>query len=715
MTKISDYIGRRFVARAGACCAAWAVLTTPALAQVWGGEEGPEVNVTDYGTVDLAVQDTDLAQVLEMLSIQGRKNIIVGKNVSATVSANLYDVTFYEALDAILSVNNYGYVEDGNFIYVYTQEELEAVEAARRRTESRIFELEYLSAGDASEFIAPLLSEVGKASARGDVQTGFQPDISDGGADSYAFNAKLVVNDYADNLDKITELLAELDTPPQQVLIEASILQTTLDEANSYGVDFSVIADLDFIDLTDPLSPVNNLLAGDDPSNGFQPDDNEAVGVQSTVGNTRGAGGFKVGVMKDEISVFLKLLDEVTDLSVLARPKIMALNRQRAEVLVGARVGYLSTTATQTTTTQTVQFLDTGIHLTFRPFISKNGMIRMELSPSVSEASLRTVTDAQGLQVTIPDELTNELTTNVRVKDGQTLVLGGLFRESTKVTQRQVPFLGDIPLVGAAFTGQDDVVDRDEIIFLITPSIIHDSALWEIGDATLAYTDAVRVGARAGLLLFSRDKVTSNYNQRATDAFREGDLDLALHWANTSLGANPNQPQIIKLREELTGKRERCYEAGLLERAMRGVLGPLPKEKAQLPHEIVFGASGGSRQRALNWLPQSSGSSRRSSPPSHQAAPPPPDERRPQPADQDTGGDSDDDDDHSDMGPVSSRWSGGDGSATREVPRAFSTKGFWQAGQTGAGFDDPAWDDSSDFVTFDEMMEVVGSDGGRKS
>ena len=78
-------------------------------------------------------------------------------------------------------------------------------------------------------------------------------------------------------------------------------------------------------------------------------------------------------------------------------------------------------------------------------------MIRLELAPSVSEASLRTVTDAQGLQVTIPDELTNELTTNVRIKDGQTLVLGGLFRESTRVTKRQVPFLGDIPILEPRF------------------------------------------------------------------------------------------------------------------------------------------------------------------------------------------------------------------------------------------------------------------------
>jgi type IV pilus assembly protein PilQ len=709
MTKISDYIGRRIVARMGAACAAWAMLATPALAQVWGGEEGPEVNVTDYGTVDLAVQDTDLAQVLEMLSIQGRKNIITSKNVSATVSANLYDVTFYEALDAILSVNGYGYVEKGNFIYIYTQDELAEVEAASRRTESRIFMLEYLSAGDASEFIAPLLSEIGKASARGDVQTGFQPDISDGGADSYAYEAKLVVNDYAENLDAIAVLLKELDTPPQQVLIEATILQTTLDETNAFGVDFAVIADMDFLDLTDPLSPVNNLLGGDDPNSGFQPDDNEAVGVQSTVGNTKGAGGFKVGVVSDEISVFLKLLDEVTDLSVLARPKMMALNRQRAEVLVGARVGYLSTTATQTTTTQTVQFLDTGIHLTFRPFISKNGMIRMELAPSVSEASLRTVTDAQGLQVTIPDELTNEMTTNVRVKDGQTLILGGLFRESTRVTQRQVPFLGDIPIIGAAFTGQDDVVDRDEIIFLITPSIVHDNVLWEMGNDALAGMDAVRVGARAGLLLFSRSKVTDNYNSRAMDSFREGDLDMAKHWTNQSLGVNRNQPQMIILREELTGKRERAFDASLMEHSVRRELGALPKEKARLPHEIVYGGGSGSRQRALNWLPRTGGSNNQSSPPMHRQPDWPVEPSQP-PADPGMG--DDDQGDDSTPGPVSSI---GTSSPTKDVPRAFSTKGFWPAGRTGAGFDDPALDDSSDFVTFEEMLEVVGADDSDQS
>jgi type IV pilus assembly protein PilQ len=663
--------------------------------------------VTDYGTVDLAVQDTDLAQVLEMLSIQGRKNIITSRNVSATVSANLYDVTFYEALDAILTVNGYGYVEEGNFIYVMTQEELSEMQAATRQTESRIFELQYLSASDASEFIGPLLSDVGRAAARGDVQAGYDASISDGGADSYAYTAKIVVNDYAENLESIANLLAELDTPPDQVLLEATILQTTLDETNAYGVDFSVIADMNFLDLTNPLSPINNLLGGSDATTGFQPPDNQASGLQSTVGNTAGAGGFKLGIIRDDISVFLKLLDEVTDLTVIARPKIMVLNRQRAEILVGARVGYLSTTATQTTTTQTVQFLDTGVKLVFRPFVSKNGMIRLELSPSVSEASLRTVTDAQGLQVTIPDELTNELTTNVRIRDGQTLVLGGLFKESTKTTKRQVPFLGDIPILNLAFTGQDDTVDRDEIIFLITPSIVHDEVLWEMGAEGLGYTDAVRVGARRGLLPFSREQMTSGYNTKALDAFRDGDLKRALHWANTSLNLSKDQAAMIMLREDITGKRERVFDGSIMERAIRASLGPLPRESVEMPREVA--GLGGSRRAPLNWAPR--------------AMPMPPAEPTPAPMQPDwptmtpdqpewpqqpvepTGTDGG----HTDAGtqtdtnpgPVSAAPGRG---ATKDVPQISANPKFWMADHP-AGFDDPAWRQTVPFSTFDDVMD----------
>ncbi len=553
-----------FFMRTAPVYALCAALVSPALAQN-ATTQGTDVKASDFGGVSMSVQDTDLATVLQMLSIETKQNIIVGKSVSGTVSVNLYDVSFDDALKAILEPNGYTYYREGNFIYVITREEMEALIKARRKTESRIFELQFLSAADATEFILPLLSDVGKAAGRGDVQPGIKPDISDAGGESFAFNAKLVVNDYAENLDRITALLTELDTPPQECLVEATVLQSDLDETNAFGVDFTVLGSLNFSDLTSPLAAVNDLLAGE---NGVQPPDNQAQAITSRVGGTEGPAGLKIGIVSDDVSVFLRVLDEVTDSVVLARPKIMALNRQRAQVLVGARIGYLSTTATETTTTQTVEFLDTGVELVFRPFISPNGMIRLELSPSVSEASLRSVTDSNGQTVTIPDELTNEITTNVRVKDGETLVLGGLFRESTRTNRRQIPVLGDIPLVGAAFRGQDDAVARQEIIFLITPSIVRDEVLWSNGQQILDSIDSIRVGARAGLLPFSNDKVTANYNQKAIDAYNKGDMDSALYYINNSLRLLPGQPEMIRLREKITGERARVHEKSLMDRVM---------------------------------------------------------------------------------------------------------------------------------------------------
>lgn len=542
-------------------CAACAFLTAPVLGQ------GEGVQVQDMGTVDIAVQDTDLAQVLQMLSLQTKKNIIASRNVSGTVTANLYNVTFYEALDSILRINGFTYEEQGNFIYVYTQAEYDEIQAAARQTESRIFELDYLSAADAQQFITPLLSTNGQISAIGTVDSGFLPGIDNGGADDYAYNPKVVVNDYPEVLESIATLIKDLDTPPQQVLVEAAILQTRLTEDNAFGIDFSVLGGFDFSDLADPLSPVTEIQGGltfaNDPFGA----------AQSTVGNTSGTGSLKIGIISNDISFFMRLLDDVSDTVVLARPKVLTLNRQRAQVLVGRRVGYLSTTATQTTTTQTVQYLDTGVQLIFRPFISRDGTIRMELAPSVSEANLRQVSDQGGNLVTIPDEDTNEITTNVRVRDGKTIVLGGLFRESTQVTRRTVPFFGDIPLLGAVFNGQEDIVTRTEITFLITPTIVSDESLGRVGQDLSAHMDRAMVGARNGLLPFSRDQVTTNYNMDAFAAFNAGDTEMALFYINNSLRMHPNQQDILKLRQKVTGAKVQGYERSLMERALRKELG----------------------------------------------------------------------------------------------------------------------------------------------
>ncbi len=512
------------------------------------------IRVSEHLTVDMQLNDESLANVLQMLAIQSQRNIIAGKGVNATITASIYGATFFEALDAILHANGYGYIEKGNFIYIYSLEEMNQINQAARRPISRAITLNYLNANDAAQFVTPLLSGVGQIKTNGDVAAFSIQDVPVGD-EKFALAATLVVFDYPENVDEIEALLRQLDTRPAQVLVEATILESRITENNAFGVDFSAIASLNFTDfLTDggPLSVFNGIRTPPAGATG----DRQGTNITSTPGLTSEEGTIKIGVVDDNIAVFVSMLDKVGDVSIVSNPKLLALNRQPARVLVGQRLGYLSTTATETATTQTVEFLDTGTQLAFRPFIANDGMIRMELRPSVSSGTIRTVTGSSGAGSSIPDELTNEVTTNVIVRDGSTIVLGGLFKESTTLNRRQVPVLGDIPILGAAFRGHDDAIVRTEIIFLITPTVVSEKLLADHANDAEGLSERIRAGSRSGLLPWSRESMTAKLNVEANDLARAGDPEKALWKLRRSLELNPNQPDAIRLREDLLSKHD---------------------------------------------------------------------------------------------------------------------------------------------------------------
>jgi type II secretory pathway component GspD/PulD (secretin) len=170
-----------FIATAAACALqspAWAQGAKPANpAGNSGGNAAvkPTEGQAVAETFTVQFQDTDILQALQMLSMQGRRNIVASKGVSGTVTANLFDVTVMEALDVLLRANDLRMEEAGNFIYVYTREEWEDIAQSRLKKSSRNFPLEYLNAKDAGEFIAPLLSEAGKVSFVGDVEKATLP------------------------------------------------------------------------------------------------------------------------------------------------------------------------------------------------------------------------------------------------------------------------------------------------------------------------------------------------------------------------------------------------------------------------------------------------------------------------------------------------------------------------------------------------------------
>ena len=506
--------------------------------------EGQEVGVDELGQIDITVKDLEIAKVLQLLSIQSQRNIVTSRNVSGKVSADLYGVSFHEALEAILTPNGYGYEEKGNFIYVYTAQELEERQNAMRKTITKVVRLNYISSTDAAEFLQPLLSSNGSITATGETDPGFLPSESDGGENSFAHSDTLLIKDYEENVEEIMTILEDLDTRPKQVLVEATILQATLTENNAFGIDFAVFANFDGLaDFVNPLGAVNQLING---TNGG----GDGGAISSTVGNTAtGDSGVKIGYAGSDAAVFLRALDSVTDSTVLAKPNILVLNRQKADILVGERLGYLSTTVTDTSETQTIEFLDVGTQLTVRPFITEQGTIRMELRPAVSDGTTR----LEGGFI-IPDEVTQELVTNIIVESGQTVVLGGLFVEDTTVGRSQVPVLGDIPLIGAAFKGQDDDFRRSEVIFMVKTTIMDHADLALLGEKANARTEDARIAIRNGLLPFSNDKLVSAHLLDARRHYEAGRTNKALWSVNLALHLAPTSEDAIALKELITGE-----------------------------------------------------------------------------------------------------------------------------------------------------------------
>jgi len=551
------------------------------------------VDVSEYDLVDLHVNNEDLGNILQLLSIQSQRNIISSKSVQASVTADLYGVTFYEALDSILHVNGYGYIEKGNFIYVYTAEELAEFEALSRQAITRVITLDYLNAIDAAEFAKMLLSETGTLTTNAQTKLFTITDGVPSGADNYANSAVIVINDFEENIDEIVALIAELDTKPAQILVEATILQTTLNEANAFGMDFALIQNLDFTDFAGmggPLSAVDGLINGQGATV-----DKTAVDIpaghgsalSSSVGQTSGPGSLKAGFVNGDVGVFMRVLDEITDVTVVSNPKLLTLNRQPARVLVGTRVGYLNSTSTATSTTQSVQFLDVGTQLSVRPFVSKNGLIRLELRPQVSSFTLRQVANDNGDGVTIPDEDTTEMNTNVMVQDGQTVVLGGLFTETVSSTRRQVPVLGDIPLIGTAFKGYDDETRRSEIIFLITPTIVDDTVLAETGDMSNQYIEHARYGARKGLLPWSRERRVGQLLIDARNLADEGNTEKALSKVDQALRLMPVSADARALRTILTGELRVMPSRSMIEGILHNELHPGGKKFSVVPPNMV--------------------------------------------------------------------------------------------------------------------------------
>jgi type IV pilus assembly protein PilQ len=525
----------------------------------------PEISVgADNKLKFLSFPGTDVNSALSLLADQFKRNIIASRNVKGGVTVTLYDVTFDQALEAMGNSNGFKFIVKGNFVYIYTDQEYADQIKATHKTLNQIFHLKYMTAKDVADLIKPLLSSDGQIAMTPGALSGLASGTSDLGSMNYATDDTLVIRDYPENLANINTALKDLDVRPKQVLIEATILNASLKDNNGLGIDLVSLSGLNFSDIGSVISPMSgSATTGGDSgttsaSNVTTPGQTTGTLIPGVSGKQLNAGtnfakdvpsgGLSIGFLSNHISFFMRALETVTDTTVVANPKILALNKQKGEVHIGQRLGFITTSYSQSQSIQTVNFLDVGTKLVFRPYIADDGNIRMEIHPEDSSG----IIDAHG----VPQTNTTEVTANVMIKDGRTIVIGGLFSENTSANKGQVPVLGNIPILGLPFRSQNDATIRQETIILITPHIINDDdslykeSLRESEDVT-----RMMMGNRAGLQPWGRDRIAQLWLSKAEDAATANNSEKALMYADWALNTNPRLLEAMRLRERLSGKK----------------------------------------------------------------------------------------------------------------------------------------------------------------
>lgn len=464
--------------------------------------------------ISLDLKGMDIRDVLKILSQKSGLNIVADSEVKGTVALYIKDVDIMDALDIIVSTNGLAYEQEGTLIRVMTDKKYEELHGKgfEDKTRTEIVRLHYANASSVakaisdmktragkiiaddrsntivlmdspgniekmrdaiSEMDVPLVTEVfsldyAKAEA---IKDKLEQVVSEG-AGAIKFDErtnKIVIKDTPQRIIDIKKVIEAFDEKTREVIIDAHIIQVTLTDKYSHGIDWSSVATLG--DLT--LASTTNLttsLTGTTPST------------------------FAIAKKGGTHSTIIKLLETFGETNVLSRPRITVADREEAKILVGAKEVYVTseiTTATGGTyhTTDHVQFVDVGVRLAVSPEINNDGYIKLKIKPEVSSTDATktvTLTNPDGSTRTIvPFVNTSEAETVVLVKDDTTLIIGGLMKDTITDQKQKVPFLGDLPIVGKLFSTSGESKEKTELVIFLTPHIIEGDETTEEAESYL--------------------------------------------------------------------------------------------------------------------------------------------------------------------------------------------------------------------------------------
>jgi len=407
------------------CCLMMILVVGPALSQP---KESPYQYKYDHSQrlMNLSLIDTDIRDALSALAMDQEINIATAKEVTGKISIHLYQVTLEKALHAITLAGGFSYHKYGDVYYVYKPKLAQDPEIDRLQT--RIFKLKYADISKVKDILSTF------------------PGIRT--IKFHEPSKTIFLEDTPETIKKIETIIAHWDTVPKQVMIEAKILEINLTDDMSLGVEWAAVLG----DVRVGTSSFSNavLPQGEDVS----PIPETGSGLFFNVLTRSGSRQFAAAI---------DALQEKTKVNTLSTPKVLAIHGQPAKVQVGGQQGYAVTTTNLGVSTETIEFIDTGIVLEIVPYIDDDGNVLLNVKPSVTSAELE-----EGIPVT----RTAFVETWLLAKSGDTVLIGGLIQDNITRTRSEVPCLGNVPLFGLLFGQRGRNIDKVELVLLITPQIV---------------------------------------------------------------------------------------------------------------------------------------------------------------------------------------------------------------------------------------------------
>jgi len=397
--------------------------------------------------ISLHFQDADIREVLRLFALKSGINIIYGDEVKGTITIHLDNVPLDEALNTVLTLKGLTYQTVGtNILRILTPETL-AQERAKAVTYTKIYPLNYAKA----EEVKPQLDAIRTAEGR------------KGMTNVDTRTNSLIITDTREGLEAAERLIKELDKKPYQVMIEAKMVDVKLSDLDEMGINWTYKEE-DTAATQQEVYPAGVDTSKEKIVRG------ENLEVSAKFVPPTSGLIFNWGQVTDRLRLEAKLgaLIKEGKTKVLATPRVATLNNKEAKILIGDKYPYTITTEVPGQPRLTTYgFVETGVKLTVTPTINEARQIILKVKPEVS------VPTGGGSGVP-PQVGTREAEVTVMVNNNETLVIGGLIREDDIYNLEKIPFLGDLPFLGALFKYRKESKERTELLVFLRPVILED-------------------------------------------------------------------------------------------------------------------------------------------------------------------------------------------------------------------------------------------------